>query len=79
MSTCKIANPTIQRVIRFVAGLFVMISVFLGYYVSEYWFLFTAFVGINLLQSSITCWCLMEDILSALGVGKDKDKKKTYA
>ncbi len=70
MSTCKLENPTIQRIVRFVAGLFVLISIALGYYVSEYWFLFTAFVGINLMQSSLTCWCLMSDILKALGIGE---------
>jgi hypothetical protein len=40
----------------------------LGYYVSPYFFLFTAFVGLNLFQSGITRWCLMEDILNKLGV-----------
>lgn len=59
-----------ERWIRAIAGLFVLGSLALGYYVSEYWFLFTAFVGINLFQSSITRWCLMSDILKKLGVPK---------
>jgi hypothetical protein len=59
-----------ERVIRIIAGSFVTISVALGYWVSPYWFLFTAFVGLNLLQSGITRWCLMEDILRKLGMGR---------
>jgi hypothetical protein len=66
-----------ERIIRAIAGTFILLSVALGYWVSPYWFLFTAFVGINLLQSSFTKWCLMEDILKSMGVGKsDKTNKK---
>jgi hypothetical protein len=54
---------TVERTIRAIAGTFVLGSLALGWFVSPYWFLFTAFVGVNLLQSSITKWCLMEDIL----------------
>ena len=54
--------------IRAIAGSFVLISLSLGYWVSPYWYLFTAFVGLNLLQSSITKWCLMEKILARLGI-----------
>ena len=54
--------------IRGIAGSFVLISLALGTWVSPYWYLFTAFVGLNLLQSSITKWCLMERILAKLGV-----------
>lgn len=53
----------IDRIIRFIAGLFILLSLALGYYVSENWYWFTAFVGLNLFQSSLTNWCLMEDIL----------------
>lgn len=53
----------INRLIRAIAGTFVIISVLLGMYVNENWLWFTIFVGANLLQSSITKWCLMEDIL----------------
>jgi len=56
---------TMERTIRGIAGSFVIISLALGYFVSPYWYLFTAFVGVNLLQSAITKWCLMEDILKA--------------
>jgi hypothetical protein len=54
--------------IRGIAGTFVLISLALGWFVSPWWFLFTAFVGVNLLQSSFTHWCLMEKILSKTGL-----------
>jgi hypothetical protein len=50
-------------VIRRIAGLFVMASVALGYWVHPGWFLFTAFVGFNLFQSSFTGFCPLERIL----------------
>ena len=59
---------TMERYIRLIAGLFVLASLGLGHYASPYWFLFTAFVGLNLVQSSITRWCLMEDLLARFGV-----------
>lgn len=55
-------------VIRAIAGTFVLISLGLGTWVSPYWYLFTAFVGLNLLQSSFTKWCLMEKFLAKLRV-----------
>ncbi len=54
--------------IRAIAGIFILVSLFLGYLSSPYWHLFTAFVGANLLQSAFTKWCLMEKILTRLGV-----------
>lgn len=59
---------TVNQYLRTIAGLFVMISVALGYYVSPYWFLFTAFVGLNLFQSGFSNWCPMMTILRKLGV-----------
>lgn len=59
---------TLERWIRLVAGTFVLMSLILSRVHSPYWLLFTAFVGLNLLQSSLTRWCLMEDILRKLGV-----------
>lgn len=58
----------INRLIRAIAGSFILISLALAIYVNIHWLWFTAFVGANLLQSSITKWCLMEDILKKLGV-----------
>ena len=59
-----------EQTIRAIAGTFVLVSLFLGYVHSPYWHLFTAFVGLNLLQSAFTRWCLMENILAKLGVAK---------
>ena len=49
--------------IRRIAGSFVLLSLALGFWVSPYWYLLTAFVGLNLLQSSFTRWCPMERLL----------------
>jgi len=54
-------------VIRRFAGAFILISVALGYWVHPAWLLFTAFVGANLLQSSITHFCPLERMLGRLG------------
>jgi hypothetical protein len=51
-----------------VAGTFVLLSLALGYWVSPYLYLFTTFVGLNLLQSAFTNWCPMMTILQKLGV-----------
>jgi len=59
---------TLERWIRLIAGTFVLVSLLLSQVYSPYWLLFTAFVGLNLFQSSLTGWCLMEDILRKLGV-----------
>ena len=59
---------TVDRYLRLIAGFFVVLSVALGYYVSPYWFLFTAFVGLNLFQSAFTEWCPMMTFLRKLGV-----------
>lgn len=58
----------INRIIRAIAGIFILISLLLAIYVNQNWLWFTAFVGVNLLQSAVTKWCLMEDILRKLGV-----------
>ena len=59
---------TVHRFLRMIAGAMVLLSLALGYWVSPYWFLFTAFVGANLFQSSLTDWCPMMTILRKLGV-----------
>ena len=58
----------VERTLRLIAGAFVMLSLALGYWVSPYWYLFTAFVGLNLFQSGFTNWCPMMTILRKLGV-----------
>jgi hypothetical protein len=59
---------TIDEALRTIAGVFVLLSVALGWFVSPWWFLFTAFVGLNLLQSGFTHWCPMMALLRKLGV-----------
>jgi len=59
---------TIERCLRGIAGFFVLLSVLLAHYHSQYWLLFTAFVALNLLQSAFTNWCPMITILQKLGV-----------
>jgi hypothetical protein len=62
---------SLESKIRVIAGSFVLISLALGWWVSPWFFLFTAFVGLNLLQSGLTGWCLMHDILRKTGLHKD--------
>lgn len=63
--------------IRLVAGTFILVSLALGHWVSPYWYLFTAFVGVNLIQSAFTRWCLMEKILSRLGLVTDAESPRS--
>ena len=58
---------TTERYIRMVAGIFVLVSLALGYWVHHGWFFFTAFVGLNLLQSAFTGFCPAEAIFKRLG------------
>jgi len=62
---------TVERWLRLIAGIFVLASLGLAYIQSPYWMLLTAFVGVNLLQSGFSNWCLMMNILRAFGV-KDR-------
>ena len=59
---------TVERYLRLIGGAFVVLSLALGYWVSQYFYLFTAFVGLNLFQSGFTNWCPMMTILAKLGV-----------
>jgi hypothetical protein len=58
----------LNRWLRMIAGVFVLASLALGYWVSPYWYLLTAFVGLNLFQSAFTNWCPMMTFLRKLGV-----------
>ena len=58
----------IERMIRIIAGGFILLSVGLGMFVSPKWYYFTAFVGLNLLQSGFTNWCPMISLLKKFGV-----------
>jgi Inner membrane protein YgaP-like, transmembrane domain len=61
---------TMEPLILAIAGTFVLASLALGYFGSPYWHLFTAFAGLNLLQSAFTKWSLMEHLLSKMGIRK---------
>lgn len=65
---------SIDRKIRVIAGAFVLISLALAYWVSPWWLLFTTFVGVNVLQSGLTGWCLMEDILRWTGLHRERNE-----
>ena len=60
-----------ERKIRVIAGTLLLVSLAMAYWVSPWWLLFTAFIGLNLLQSGLTGWCLMEDILRATGIHRE--------
>ena len=63
---------TLERWIRLIAGMFILVSLGLSQTHSPYWLLFTAFVGANLFQSALTRWCLMEDFLRKIGVREER-------
>ena len=59
---------TVERAVRMIAGVFVLLSLALGHWVSPYWYLFTAFVGLNLFQSAFTNWCPAMTMLRKMGL-----------
>lgn len=66
-----------ENIIRAFAGSFILISLALGYLYSPYWYFFTAFVGLNLLQSAFTRFCPLEIVLRYLRVGRQSSKAAT--
>ena len=64
---------TLHRILRLVAGAFVLLSLALAHYVSPKWLWFTAFVGLNLLQSAFTDWCPLITMLKKAGVPETRD------
>jgi Protein of unknown function (DUF2892) len=64
----KEKDMDINRWLRLIAGGFVLASLAMGYFVTPRWYLFTAFVGLNLFQSAFTNWCPMITFLRKLGV-----------
>jgi hypothetical protein len=62
---------TIDRIVHSVAGTMVLVSLALTRWVHPNWVWLTVFVGVNLLQSGITNWCLLSRILKAAGVRQD--------
>lgn len=60
-----------EHIIRAVAGTLVLTGLSLGVWVDRWFLLLPAFVGLNLLQSSVTKWCLLEEMLRKRGIGGD--------
>jgi hypothetical protein len=60
---------SIERWIRLIAGTLIIVSLALAYFFNHNWLWLTLFVGVNLFQSALTGWCLMEDLLRKLGLG----------
>lgn len=65
---------TLESSIRLLAGILVITSLALGYFISHYWFLLTAFVGFNLIQSSFTRFCPAEIVIGKLFFEKTANK-----
>lgn len=61
---------TVNRYLRLIAGSFVLLSLVLGFTVHPGFYLFTGFVALNLIQSSITDWCPMMAFLRRLGAAE---------
>jgi len=70
---------TINRLLRLIAGSFIMLSVALAAAVDIRWLWFTAFVGANLFQSAFTNWCPMITLLRKMGVRDDTRGDKLTA
>ncbi|MBL3676872.1 MAG: DUF2892 domain-containing protein [Alphaproteobacteria bacterium] len=59
---------TINEALRALAGFMVLLSLALGTWIHPYWYLLTAFVGVNLLQSAFTRWCPAIAVFKAMGL-----------
>lgn len=59
---------TLDRAVMMFAGFMVLLSLALGYFVSPWWFLLNAFVGLNLMQASMTGFCPAAIVFSKLGI-----------
>ncbi len=59
---------TVERAVRLMAGVMVLLSLALAHFLSPYWLWLTVFVGVNLLQSAFTNWCPAMGIFRALGL-----------
>ncbi|MGE5323611.1 MAG: DUF2892 domain-containing protein [Actinomycetota bacterium] len=68
---------TVDRALRLLAGFFVLLTLALGYWVSPWWLLFTAFVGLNLFQSAFTNWCPAMAIFRWMGLPETGEPRRT--
>lgn len=58
----------VEEALRMVAGILIVVSVALGYWVNPWFLAFTAFIGLNLLQSAFSKWCPMMSLLKSAGL-----------
>lgn len=58
----------LNKYFRIIVGFMVLLSVVLTYFVDQRWMFFGVFIGVNMIQSAFTKWCLLENILVKLGV-----------
>jgi len=63
---------SLERWLRLTAGVFVLLSLALAYWVSPYWLIFTALVGVNLVQSAFSDWCPAMAFLRRIGAGQPR-------
>jgi hypothetical protein len=63
---------TLDHAVMMFAGSMILLSLVLGFYVSPYWYLLTAFVGLNLMQASVTGFCPAAMVFKKLGVKAGK-------
>ena len=70
---------TVERALRMMAGVVILISLGLAHWFSRYWLWFTAFVGLNLLQSAFTSWCPAMVIFRKCGLKDAKAPQQTRA
>jgi hypothetical protein len=61
----KIINKVFKIIM---IGLLILVGLFKAIYINQNWLWFTTFIGINLIESGVTKWCLLEIVLSKLGL-----------
>ena len=67
-----------ERIVRAVAGIIVLTSILLAVFVDIKWLFLTAFVGVNLFQSSFTRFCPLEKVLNKMNIKENKEREKLY-
>lgn len=68
---------TVEKALRMMAGIIILLSVALAHFFSPWWLLLTAFVGLNLLQSSFSNWCPAMNIFEMAGLKRCVPQEKT--
>ncbi|RHW77419.1 DUF2892 domain-containing protein [Colwellia sp. RSH04] len=64
---------TVNEALRLIAGIMILLSLYLAVNISMNWLWFTVFIAVNLIQSSFTKWCLMMTILRKLGLQESRN------